>query len=457
MVLILGAGLAGLSAAWHLDGRDALVLEREHEVGGLCRSFRRDGFTFDCTGHLLHLRDPDVRAWAMELLPGGWAHLRRSAWIHSHDAFTPYPFQANTAALPLDARLECLLGFIETLRAPAGPGDPVPPPRPLHPGLPFLTARPAPAADEPNFHDWIRATFGEGFARHFFDPYNGKLWRRDLREVTGDWVSWSIPRPDLADVLRGAIGRSDKTFGYNPDFLYPSAGGIDALPRAIAAGLPAGVVRTGCAVEALHAGEGRVTLADGSSERSDVVFTSLPLSTLARLTHDLPDALREAARSLCHVSIRVINLGVRGEAAHPGMQWVYVPAPDVPFHRIGLPAALTPAMAPAGHHSLVAEISFRPDAPPAREQSLEDTLRALLDMGFLRDRADIVQTEVLDIPEAYVVFDHARRRVVPQLLRWYLEHDVIPMGRYGTWDYLAMEDSLVHGRQAARWLGERRA
>jgi hypothetical protein len=78
-------------------------------------------------------------------------------------------------------------------------------------------------------------------------------------------------------------------------------------------------------------------------------------------------------------------------------------------------------------------------------------------MGFLRDRADVVQTRVLDIPEAYVVFDRARRRVVPQLLDWYLERDVIPIGRYGTWDYLAMEDSLVHGRQAARWIAERRS
>jgi protoporphyrinogen oxidase len=148
---------------------------------------------------------------------------------------------------------------------------------------------------------------------------------------------------------------------------------------------------------------------------------------------------------------------VRGDAVHPGVQWVYVPSPDAPFHRIGLPAALTPAMAPPGHHSLVAEISFRPEAPPKREDSLELTLRSLLAMGFLRDRADVVQTRVLDIPEAYVVFDRARRRVVPQLLDWYLERDVIPIGRYGTWDYLAMEDSLVHGRQAARWIAERRS
>jgi len=62
MVLILGAGLAGLSAALQLGDRDVAVVERETEAGGLCRSFRKGGFTFDCTGHLLHLRDPALRA-----------------------------------------------------------------------------------------------------------------------------------------------------------------------------------------------------------------------------------------------------------------------------------------------------------------------------------------------------------------------------------------------------------
>ena len=119
MILILGAGLAGLSAAHHLDGRERRVFERADEVGGLCRSIREAGFTFDYTGHLLHLREPAIREQVLALLPGGWAHLSRSAWIHSHRTLTPYPFQANTAGLPLEVRLECLLGFIDTLRGHA--------------------------------------------------------------------------------------------------------------------------------------------------------------------------------------------------------------------------------------------------------------------------------------------------------------------------------------------------
>ena len=453
MVVILGAGLAGLSAAHHLAGRDCLVLEREPDVGGLCRSIREDGWTFDYTGHLMHLRDADVRRWVLDLLPdGGWGHLHRSAWIHSHDTLTPYPFQANTAGLPIEVRLECLLGFVETLKARRGDALPVPDAVSVDPQLPFLSACPPPAHDEPTFLDWVHGQFGAGFAKHFFEPYNEKLWKRPLSEVTGDWVSWSIPRPELGDVLRGAITTSDKVYGYNPDFLYPAAGGIDHLPRGIAAGLDAGVVRTGVAAESLDAGRRKLTLSTGETLDAPLVLSSLPLPALCRMTRDLPADLAAAAERLSHVSIRAVNLGVRGEAPHADAQWVYFPEAHAPFHRIGLPTALTPAMAPPGHHSLVAEISFRPEDDPGREASLEQTLSALERCGFLPQRDDVVHTRVVDIPEAYVVFDRARREVLPRLFAWFLERRIVPMGRYGVWDYLAMEDSLVHGRQIAAWI-----
>ncbi|MGH7752751.1 MAG: NAD(P)-binding protein, partial [Gemmatimonadales bacterium] len=56
MIAIAGAGLTGLSAACSLEGREVAVYEREREPGGLCRTLERDGFAFDLTGHLLHLR-----------------------------------------------------------------------------------------------------------------------------------------------------------------------------------------------------------------------------------------------------------------------------------------------------------------------------------------------------------------------------------------------------------------
>ena len=102
MIVIVGAGLAGLSTAYHLSGTSYRLYEREAEVGGLCRSYRKDGFTFDYTGHLLHFRQPDIKSLVERLLAGKLQTHRRKSFIYSHQTYTEYPFQVNTHGLPPD-------------------------------------------------------------------------------------------------------------------------------------------------------------------------------------------------------------------------------------------------------------------------------------------------------------------------------------------------------------------
>jgi protoporphyrinogen oxidase len=113
-ILILGAGLAGLSAAWHLQRRnlDCQVFEKEKEVGGLCRSKKIDGFTFDCDGHILHFKQPYAFHLIKDVLGNNLVEHERNAWIYSHNRYSRYPFQANLYGLPLSIIKECLLGFI---------------------------------------------------------------------------------------------------------------------------------------------------------------------------------------------------------------------------------------------------------------------------------------------------------------------------------------------------------
>ena len=77
MILILGGGLAGTSTAYHLGEAPHLVLEAAQSAGGLCRTREVDGFLFDYTGHLLHLRDEGITALVDELLPGGFDVIER--------------------------------------------------------------------------------------------------------------------------------------------------------------------------------------------------------------------------------------------------------------------------------------------------------------------------------------------------------------------------------------------
>jgi protoporphyrinogen oxidase len=119
-VLILGGGLAGLSTARHLGGlgaRSRLVVEARDRVGGTAGSRTAGGFTFDYTGHLLHLHDPYGKALILDLLKDNVASHERRAWIYSSGAWTRYPFQANTRGLPFSAAVDCAAGTVRARRA----------------------------------------------------------------------------------------------------------------------------------------------------------------------------------------------------------------------------------------------------------------------------------------------------------------------------------------------------
>src|SRR5262249_9712386 len=138
-VLIVGAGLAGLSAAYHLDGRPYLLVEAESTAGGLCRSVRSGGFTFDYTGHLLHIKRPHVRDLVRRLIgEEAFVRIDRRSGVYSHGTYTDYPFQVNTHGLPKRVVRECVMGFAATLQAPLA------------------------TSEDPSFEQWAHATFGDG-------------------------------------------------------------------------------------------------------------------------------------------------------------------------------------------------------------------------------------------------------------------------------------------------------
>ena len=259
MILIIGAGLAGLSTAYHLNSNDGYqICEKEGEAGGLCRSYEKGGFTFDYTGHLLHLRDRYTRELVEQLLPGKLKTLNRCASIYSKDVLTPYPFQANLYSLPKDVVKDCLVGFFEAeIKRANNHRDRV---------------------EKGSFKDWIVTTFGSGIARHFMVPYNEKLWKRDLESLSSDWVDWSIPIPSVDEVIGGALGLENQNMGYNAQFLYPERGGIGVLPQAF---LPH--LNTVCynrPLTAINLQEKRAWFADSSSINYDYLVTTVPLPEL---------------------------------------------------------------------------------------------------------------------------------------------------------------------------------
>ena len=423
-VIVLGGGLTGLVAAERLGvvGTPPLVVERETEPGGACRSIARDGFVFDHTGHLLHVGRPEVEAYLEEL--GVWQQMEgweRRAAVVVGDTVTPYPIQIHTHGLAPEVRRDCLLGFVRAWAA----AD----------------------AEPESFRDWVQDRFGDGFARHFIFPYNRKLYRAEPEELTTDWVGRYVPKPRLEDVVDGAFGLYRAPVGYNQTFRYPCRGGIRLLPDAVADRVER--LRTGAEVVGVHLAERWVETQSGDRLPFDHLVATVSLPTLVDLVLDpLPEEIRAARAALRWVAVVNLALGVEG-AAPRQEHWLYYPDPALPFYRVGFPSNHG-AVAPPGCHTLSVEVSVDPRAGAledvAREAEEAAVRHGLVDPGRVRVRL------VTCLDPAYVVFDRPRRAAVATLRRFFGGRSVLLSGRWAEWKYSAMEDAVLDGMAVARRL-----
>lgn len=426
--LIAGGGLAGLSAARLLAeaSRPYLLVERERQVGGLCRSIETRGFTFDYTGHFLHFQKPGMKEWVLSLLGDRLKQRVRHAVIYSQGTYSEYPYQENNAGLPSATVRENTLGYLEAALRRR-----------------FSNIDPAKAA---NFRTWCLQAFGPGISEQFMFPYNQKLWKVPLEKLTTHWMGRFVPSPRVAEVVQGAFARNRSQAGYNATFLYPDRGGISTLPKAIAKGLPN--LWNGVGLKSLSLKYRKAVLTSGLEVNYQALVSSLPLPLLASLTRDLPASLKKAAGRLKATAIYNINLGLRCAQPIP-YSWVYFPEKEFLFHRAGSASACVPTVAPKGKSSLYVEFSYRgarPDPKALGRHAVEKLKR----LKWISSERDIETRVDLDLPGAYVVYDEYRDGAAGELLAHFQRNGVRSVGRYGRWEYGSMESAMEQGLQAAK-------
>lgn len=419
-ILILGGGLAGMSTAYHLEQAgitDYLVLEKEAEPGGLCRSIYQDGFTFDYAGHLLHLHTAYGKKLVRTLLQDNLQRLPRRAWIYTGSSRVPFPFQANLYALPPQLRQSCLDGLRRIKRAYKTP--------PAH------------------FEHWCLRAFGPGIYRAFMQPYNTKLWGRPPRELTCEWCGPFVPAPPVSLLRQSAVKKTTRKLGYNASFYYPKQGGCGALVRALAARVTR--LKTNTPVTQLNLQQ-RTVRAGGKEITFDYVVNTLPLPQLLRLLVHAPALSRQAAR-LISQPVTVYQAAFKGKTKP--FSWIYCPDEQDPFYRVGLQSSFSAHNAPAGCYSLYVELPGTVRPGVRKEQQIR---HALLQKGIISEHDEKLFSFWQRIPYAYVVYDKHRTPAVRRVLHRLEKHRCYCAGRYGLWEYAFMERALLQGKQLAEKL-----
>jgi protoporphyrinogen oxidase len=429
-IAILGAGISGMALARFLQQGGVPMgslhlFEAGPVAGGLCLSKTVDGFTYDVAGgHILFSKDAHAMQWMKDEAGGDDAFVERdrNTKIRFEDRWVHYPFENGIGDLPKDANFDCLKGYVEAWHARK------------------MTGSEAPA----DFKNWIRWRFGDGIADHFMDPYNKKIWKRPLEQITSDWVAGRVPDAPVEDVLRAAVGIRTEGYTHQSIFYYPKTGGFQGITDGLAGTLESQIRLNTPVTSVRRKGDGWSV----NDEDFDVVVNTIALTYLPEIIEGLPDDVARAMRELEYNGL-VTYLVAMDREEHPNLSWIYLPQKKQgPANRVTYMSNYSPGNAPEGKTSFLIEITT-PGGQPFPGQELEHEMLQGLEVAGLLKRDEILFTDRSQVNHAYVVFDHEYQRRRGLVLDWMESQGLNPLGRFGRFEYDNSDQCVIKAREKA--------
>lgn len=408
--LIIGAGISGLAFANFIDSDDYLILERDDQIGGWCKTVHQDGFVWDYSGHFFHFRHPEIEAYLRERMPQDEvATINRSSKILYKGSWLDFPFQKNIHQLPQDEFIECLYDL-------------------------FFRQPPAPNQQQ-SFKAMLYEKFGRGISEKFLIPYNEKLYACDLDTLDRDAMGRFFPHADLADIIKNM--RQADNSSYNSTFTYPKNGAImyvNALynelnPERVL--MQEGLVSIDLAKKVALTTKGR-------SIRFEHLISSAPfdhLIKMASLPHNPPD--------FTYNKVLVFNLGFDRKGPRD-VHWAYIPDKDCVFYRVGFYDNIFDDE----RMSLYIEIGAQAHETLNAQDYLPRVLEDLKKLGLVTDQQLISHHSVVLDP-AYVHITARSKAAFEELSKTLSVQGVHTIGRYGGWTYCSIEDNILEARALA--------
>ncbi|MGE3841790.1 MAG: FAD-dependent oxidoreductase [Vicinamibacterales bacterium] len=441
-VVVLGAGLAGLSAAWLLarKGYQVVVLERETYCGGLAITKQRNGFRYDLGPHNIHTGHAHVLQFLKREFTSLFAH-RPSFKIFRRSRFIDYPIQGPRVITSLKPM---------TI-VPAA--------------VSFLLARCALFLKEPrheaSFRDWIVNRFGRILHREYFHDYPSKVWGLETDRIHKYVAEKRVPTMSVLELIQGVFGRI-KGAGH-PEFTdenFYLRLGIGELPEFFEAGLRAsgGEIINSVTLEKIErAGDDitgvRYRASDGKPQHLPCshLLSTIPVNDLVTLVPDLPGETVQAARDLTYRSTVLLFVQLRAELPLPGTI-LYFTEPEILFSRLYDVGQFSKRMIPEGKGLLCIEFPCQQD-DEVWSMSVADlyahALAILEARGLLT--ANHVETSFTEkVSHSYPVFDTeyaVRLESCFRDLRRF--RNLLSYGRQGGFMYINTDGAIQQGFKAA--------
>jgi len=422
---ILGGGLAGLSLGYFLNqrGYDFVILEKEKETGGLCRSLYISGYTFDYGGsHIIFSKDKEILGFMVSLLGENKVRNRRNTKILYKGRFVKYPFENGLGDLPKEDVFECLYFFIDN-----------------------LIKREKGLIEKPkNFLEWCYYTFGKGIAEKYLIPYNKKIWKYPLEKISLEWVE-RVPNPPIEDVIKSALGIETEGYLHQLYFYYPRTGGIQSLIRSLESPIKDKVI-TDFSISRIRKINNKrwiIESNNGVKVEVDKIISTIPIFDLANAYQEVPSSVRESIYNLKYNSIITVMIGLDIDKIND-FSWLYIPQDDVLPHRVSFPSNYSDMTAPRGKSSVMAEITTHEGSKIWRlndDKLIKRTVDDLTRVGIF-DKEYFEFGVVRRMKYAYVINDLNYRKN-SEIFRGYFEKEGIGLvGRFSEFKYLNMDATI---------------
>ena len=299
MDLIIGSGITGLSYAAFCGHSDYLILEKENQVGGYCKTTCRNGYVWDYSGHFFHFMNEEIKNFIMTSMnKKDLVEITKATYIKYKDKLVDYPFQKNIHQLSKEELIDCLYDLFTIDKQ-----------------------------DYSNFKEMLYVKFGKSIAEKFLIPYNTKLYACDLNTLDKDAMGRFFPYAEKEDIIRNF--RHEKNNSYNATFVYPKSGAVSYI-NSMLAHIDKSKIRTNSEVSNIDLANHNITTEEGETIYYDRLISTISFPSL------LQKAGVEYDGNIYNWNqVLVFNLGFDTKGKDVTSHWIYFPESKYCFYRVG--------------------------------------------------------------------------------------------------------------------------
>lgn len=412
MDLIIGAGISGISYA-NFTANDFLIIEKENEPGGYCKTIKRNGFVWDYSGHFFHFQHPELEKYVCKNIPAtSLLSVEKHTQIYYKGKYIDFPFQKNIHQLEKEELIECLYDLF--------------------------------AAEKhgySTFKEMVYANLGKSIAEKFLVPYNEKLYACDLNILDVNAMGRFFPKADKEDIILNF--RSHDNSSYNAFFTYPQGGAVEYV-HSLLQNINQDKLTVNETLLDIDM-EQKIAVTNSREIKYDRLISTLPFPQLLDICKlSYPDDVFSCNKVL------VFNLGFDSKGNDKVNSWVYVPEKEFIFYRIGYYDNIMNT----DRMSLYIEIGFSQKQKIQKEGLyLERILSDLRKMGIVTTQK-LVDYEAVLMNPAYVHINRKSIEAVEEYKKMLEENDIYSIGRYGSWTYCSIEDNILEAQELAKKLNK---